>query len=485
MVSTGTARTVLVEGDGQTFPSPGDTLTMHYTGFLKTGQRFDSSYDRNKTFTFVIGRGDVIKGWEEAVPQMSLGEKARLEVPSELAYGSEGADKLVPPHADLVFEMELLRINSITAPSLQQGHEEASAMLLEIYEHFRGPQRTCWGFDEAKAFWALANANRGTTPLTEAFWNGNLPKLLGFDTSVGMALEHLVKLYARPQVGPLALYSDYNSLFPHKPRPLPPALQVQKLSEEKISSLSAEERKQMAAALGHVAAGVSAMPIMNKSGVTGTIGEADGLAPNSTLLLKSCVDCQFTIVSYCTKVLIQGCKGCTFKFESKVITGVAEVWGCSDLVIELRDKLGTLQVDGCTNVAFSISQKANYCQMIWADSHKLAVNFGDVDDAILTGLDSLDQVAKEQQFIVRFVHNAVKGKDEIKCEKLIRLENGFPTTLREKTEFERRQKDNIQKLAKEAGIGIGRSAASDAEKVGRNEPCKCGSGKKSKKCCGL
>ena len=63
-------------------------------------------------------------------------------------------------------------------------------MLLEIYEHFRGAQKTHWGFDEAKAFWELANTNRGTTPLTEAFWNGNLPKLLGFDRS-GKRRMHL------------------------------------------------------------------------------------------------------------------------------------------------------------------------------------------------------------------------------------------------------------------------------------------------------
>ena len=128
-------------------------------------------------------------------------------------------------------------------------------------------------------------------------------ELLVLFASVGMALEHLVKLYARPQVGPLALYSDYNCLFPHKQRELPPALQVQKRSEEKISSLSAEERKQMQAALGHVAAGVSALPIMNKSGVISTIGEDDGLASNSTLLFKSCVDSTFSVLSYCTKVL--------------------------------------------------------------------------------------------------------------------------------------------------------------------------------------
>jgi FKBP-type peptidyl-prolyl cis-trans isomerase len=84
----------------------------HYTGTLAAdGSKFDSSLDRGDPFAFTIGVGQVIKGWDEGVIQMSLGEKAKLEIPSEMGYGSRGAGGAIPPDADLVFEVELLKIN--------------------------------------------------------------------------------------------------------------------------------------------------------------------------------------------------------------------------------------------------------------------------------------------------------------------------------------------------------------------------------------
>ncbi len=107
----GVTKTTITEGDGKTFPKPGNQLTMHYTGTLSDGKKFDSSVDRGQPFTFTIGIGQVIRGWDEGVVQMSLGEKAKLDITPDFGYGAAGAGGVIPPNADLVFEVELLKIN--------------------------------------------------------------------------------------------------------------------------------------------------------------------------------------------------------------------------------------------------------------------------------------------------------------------------------------------------------------------------------------
>ena len=99
----------LTPGDGATAKS-GDHISVHYTGWLTNGKKFDSSVDRNDPFNFQLGVGQVIPGWDQGVEGMQVGGKRKLTIPSSLAYGPIGAGGLIPPDATLVFEVELLTI---------------------------------------------------------------------------------------------------------------------------------------------------------------------------------------------------------------------------------------------------------------------------------------------------------------------------------------------------------------------------------------
>jgi len=99
----------LTSGNGPT-PRQGDTVTVHYTGWLMDGVKFDSSLDRNEPFAFVLGTGQVIQGWDRGVATMSVGDKVRLTIPPELAYGEAGYPGAIPPNATLMFEVELLSV---------------------------------------------------------------------------------------------------------------------------------------------------------------------------------------------------------------------------------------------------------------------------------------------------------------------------------------------------------------------------------------
>ncbi len=101
---------VIQPGTGET-ATAGKVVAVHYTGWLQSdGTKFDSSRDRGQPFEFVLGRGQVIRGWDEGVAGMKEGEKRKLYIPADLAYGTRGVPGVIPPNSTLVFEVELLDV---------------------------------------------------------------------------------------------------------------------------------------------------------------------------------------------------------------------------------------------------------------------------------------------------------------------------------------------------------------------------------------
>ena len=109
--ASGLQYTILRAGKGNK-PKKGQTVSVHYTGTLTNGKKFDSSRDRGQPFSFTVGEGQVIKGWDEALSDMKVGERRKLTIPAKLGYGAQGAGADIQPDATLVFDVELLKIGS-------------------------------------------------------------------------------------------------------------------------------------------------------------------------------------------------------------------------------------------------------------------------------------------------------------------------------------------------------------------------------------
>lgn len=106
---SGLKYTVLKAGKGAT-PKPGQAVFVHYTGTLTNGKKFDSSRDKGQPFSFKVGAGQVIPGWDEALSTMKVGERRKLTIPPKLGYGAAGAGGVIPPNATLIFDVELLKL---------------------------------------------------------------------------------------------------------------------------------------------------------------------------------------------------------------------------------------------------------------------------------------------------------------------------------------------------------------------------------------
>lgn len=109
-VKTPSGLTIIEQGQDELVAEAGDSVTVHYTGRLENGTEFDSSLPRNEPFTFQLGAGKVIKGWEEGVAGMKCGQKRQLVIPPELGYGAAGAPPTIPGNSTLIFDVQVLYI---------------------------------------------------------------------------------------------------------------------------------------------------------------------------------------------------------------------------------------------------------------------------------------------------------------------------------------------------------------------------------------
>jgi peptidylprolyl isomerase len=137
-------------GDGKEARA-GSIVEVHYVGKLRDGRKFDSSRDKGKPFSFLLGAGRVIKGWDEGVIGMKVGGRRKLYIPPGLGYGASGAGDLIPPHSDLLFDVELLDVKSpveIEDLKVGEGPEAKSGDMVEV--HYTGWLRDGRQFDSSR-----------------------------------------------------------------------------------------------------------------------------------------------------------------------------------------------------------------------------------------------------------------------------------------------------------------------------------------------
>jgi len=190
--------------------------------------------------------------------------------------------------------------------------------------------------------------------------------------------------------------------------------------------------------------------IRGQNNVTATLNP-EFLTDHATIYFKECTDCNFTVFSKCTKVLIEKCKNTSVTFTGKIMTSVVEIWKCDNFTFNIGTQIMTLQLDLCHGVNLIFSQKSFLNSIVWAGIYDLKMSFTDSPtDDLSTGFLQMKELYPDindqfDQFIVRWLDDG-KGQLLLKSEKIIRLANGFPTTEREATEWDAKSKANKEKM---------------------------------------
>jgi len=254
---------------------------------------------------------------------------------------------------------------------------------------------------------------------------------------------------------------------------------IESTTEPAPQPLDPEERKKLQAMIGNPKEQQGKFFVGEKDQKK-TISDHPAQA---TIYIKNCQDSEYIIDSYCTKVLIESCTNCKVYLNSKIITNTVDVWKCKDSTVHINTHVGTLQSDNNSKVQFIYGKKEHLLTLVWANCHDIQLKM--LEEPIYDMETGFAHMKKEypnikedlDQFIVRFVD----GK--LLSEQIVRLVNGFPTTEREAKEFDKRQEENLKKLAENLGITMGRKKR-EGPKLKPNDMCYCASGKKYKKCHG-
>lgn len=209
---------------------------------------------------------------------------------------------------------------------------------------------------------------------------------------------------------------------------------------------------------------------------------ADSIDQNSTVIFRQLNNCRYTLNARCTKVMIEYCNNCVFTLNGKIITQVGELWRCKNCTMNANTVLKGLQFDRAESFSCHFGLRDYFHQIVWAACEELSVSFEDLPlSNIAVGVAQMkvkhtDYKDDVDQCIMRFVGG------RLLCELIVRLPNGFPTTEREAAEWDSEQEARVQSMAKENGIVLSRKKK-EGPKLGRNDPCSCGSKKKYKNCC--
>lgn len=266
-----------------------------------------------------------------------------------------------------------------------------------------------------------------------------------------------------------------------KPKSLAPKVKLAgKVMVTNENTMSQEEKMRLGSAVGAGKAGKCKV-YFKKENENIVIEETD-VADDEVVSFSGCKNCEYTIKGRCTKVFVEHCEDFTLRVDGQILTHTIEVDACERMNLVIDSKIGTLQVERCTKTNIFIKDKVHFTGfMIWAGSFMLRLQ---VEEAVMSCDFGLTQKMDPTINIERTQFKVwMNNVGKLSCDKIIRLENGFPSTKREDDEHIRREEGKLDELSKRMGVTVNRKADAIGSRVKPNETCPCGSGQKYKKCC--